>query len=282
MTPQIAKHADDQQEGFIKGRQALNNIVTVDCHSRVLDSIAAASPQLQISQTPLLLLFDFAAAFPSLAHAFIFLALRAYNVPEGMYLFFVALYTDNKCYAVLGGVKRFLYNIFSGILQGCPASGSLFVLAIDPLLRMFKAKLEDGRTKAVADDLAMMLPKLIQIQTAWECFERFHSITGLALKPKKCKLIPLGARTTPERCKEVESYVVEQVPDRRDFEVTDSSEYLGFRVGHAGGTLASWAKPLVKYEQRAAELSGSGVSASAGTATYNVKVATITSYVEQL
>jgi hypothetical protein len=148
MTPQIAKHADDQQEGFIKGRQALNNIVTVDCHSRVLDSIAAASPQLQISQTPLLLLFDFAAAFPSLAHAFIFLALRAYNVPEGMYLFFVALYTDNKCYAVLGGVKRFLYNIFSGILQGCPASGSLSVLAIDPLFRMFKAKLEDERTKA--------------------------------------------------------------------------------------------------------------------------------------
>ena len=80
----------------------------------------------------------------------------------------------------------------------------------------------------------------------------------------------------------MESYVVEQVPYWRDFEVTDSGEYPGFRVGHAGGTLASWAKPLIKYEKRAAELSGSGVSASVGTATYNVKVATITSYVEQL
>ena len=174
MTPLIAQHADDQPEGFVKGRQALNNVITVDCHSRMLDALAASSLPLPIELTPLLLLFDFMAAFDSLGHAFIFLALRHYKVPEGMYLFFVALYTDNKCYAVFGGVKRFLYKILSGILQGCPASGSLFVLAIDPLLRMFKSRFEGGRTKAFADDLATMLTKLRQIRTAWECFERPH------------------------------------------------------------------------------------------------------------
>ena len=160
MTPKISEHADDHQEGFIKGRQGVNNLVTVDCHARVLGAIAADNQVTQTAHLPLLLLFDFAVAFPSLAHAFIFIILEALEVPRGMLLFFRALYPNNRCFAVYGGVKHFLYEIRSGILQGCPASGSIFVLAIDPFLRMLRTELDSSRTKAFADDLASLLTKL--------------------------------------------------------------------------------------------------------------------------
>jgi hypothetical protein len=282
MTPHIAKHADEQQEGFVKGRNGLNNVITIDCHSRAVDAQAADQGPLAVELTPLLLLFDFAAAFPSLAHAFIFAALAYYQVPVGMYNFFITLYTANKCYGVFGGVKRFLYDIFSGILQGCPSSGSLFVLAIDPLLRMFKVKLEGARTKAFADDLATVLRELRQIITARSCFERFRKISGLALKPKKCKILPLGAKVTPALKISVADFVAANIPDWKDFQVTDAGEYLGFQVGQAGGTVASWRKPLAKFDQRIGELAAAGVSAAVGTRLYKSKVATVTSYIEQL
>ena len=102
MAPNISKHADDQAEGFIKGRHGVNNLVTIDCHARALDAIAASNRVTQTALLPLLLLFDFAAAFPSLAHAFIFVILEALEVPRGMLLFFRALYSSNRCYAFLG------------------------------------------------------------------------------------------------------------------------------------------------------------------------------------
>ena len=95
----------------------------------------------------------------------------------------------------------------SGILQGCPASGSLCVLAIDPFLRMLKKKLPDARTKAFADDLATMLKHLKQINVAEACFDRFKNITGLSLKPPKCKIVPLGGELTSERKEKVAAFV---------------------------------------------------------------------------
>ena len=46
--------------------------------------------------------------------------------------------------------------------------------------------------------------------------------------------------------------------------------------------MASWVKPLMKFEQRTGELAAAGVSAAVGTIAYNHKVATLTSYIEQL
>ena len=282
MTPSIAKHADDQQEGFVRGRQGLNNVVTIDCLSRVADAKAAAGDNLPIEFTPLLLLFDFAAAFPSLAHEFIFMVLQFYQAPAGMYLFFVALYTDNKCYALFGGVRFFLYCIRSGILQGCPASGSLFVMAIDAFLCMLKAKIAQSRSKAFADDIASILQKLSQLHIAERCFSRFSCISGLKLKPKKCKLIPLGAPLDDARKASVQAYVSRNIPNWKSFLICDSGEYLGFMVGPKGGTVSSWCKPLQKFERLVGELSAAGLAAAAGTDIYKARIATTTAYVEQL
>ena len=54
----------------------------------------------------------------------------------------------------------FMFVILSGVLQGCPLSGSLFVIAIDPLLHMFKTMLENSSlawVRACADDICISL-----------------------------------------------------------------------------------------------------------------------------
>ena len=164
MTPMIAKHAASQEEGFVKGRQGLNNVITVDCHTRVIDARSVAFSNLSIDLTAADLVYC-DAVFPSLAHAFIFVALRWYEVAYGTLLFFAALYANNVCFVIFGGAKWFMYKIMSGILQGCQPSGSLFVLAVYPFLRMRKSQTEKSRFKAFADDLAAMIGQFRQLSS---------------------------------------------------------------------------------------------------------------------
>jgi hypothetical protein len=104
----------------------------------------------------------------------------------------------------------------------------------------------------------------------------------LALKPEKCKLLPPGGALSAKRKSDVEKYLAEAALEWKAFQVTDMAEYLGFQVGYRAGTISSWAKPLKKFKSFTAELSACGIAASLGTDTYNAKIATVTSYVEQL
>ena len=147
---------------------------------------------------------------------------------------------------------------------------------------MLKARIADMRTKAFADDIASVLRRLSELGVVADSFDRFTLISGLALKPKKCRLIPLGGELTDAKKAAIVKYIKRWVPQWSEFQVTSSGEYLGFQIGPSGGTIQSWAKPLAKYESRVAEVAASGLSASASTTIYNTKVATVTSYVEQL
>ena len=99
---------------------------------------------------------------------------------------------------------------------------------------------------------------------------------------KYCRLIPLGGELTDAKKAAIVKYIKRWVPQWSEFQVASSGEYLGFQIGPSGGAIQSWAKPLAKYESRVAEVAASGLSASASTTIYNTKVATVTSYVEQL
>ena len=84
----IARWADETQEGFVKGRQGLNNVCTIDAHARAVDAKAVAENIQNVNAIPLLLLFDLAAAFPSIAHAYLFAVLEYFRMPRGCYIFF--------------------------------------------------------------------------------------------------------------------------------------------------------------------------------------------------
>ena len=87
---------------------------------------------------PAIILFDFCAAFPSVAHELILLICRAMGFPKGLLNCLKFLYEDNQFSYRGDNSDKILYQIDSGIIQGCPLSGSIFVMTVDPFLRLLQ------------------------------------------------------------------------------------------------------------------------------------------------
>ena len=98
--------------------------------------------------TPLLLTYDIEAAFPPVAHEKLFAVLEWLMCPSGLILMQFLLR--------LKGVLILLSMCFLGLLQDCPLSASLFVIALGPILRRMEDTMHRtslGIIRAWADDL---------------------------------------------------------------------------------------------------------------------------------
>ena len=91
---------------------------------------------------PLLAFFDFAAAFPSVAHEWLFAVLAARGCPDGFINVVRAMYSLVTTFFRTDGRLSFLCWVLAGVLQGCPLSGMLFAIIMDPFLEMFDATVE--------------------------------------------------------------------------------------------------------------------------------------------
>ena len=111
LAPVVAKNASKLQNGFVLGRQLVQNVVDLDYYSREhamcdlaqaegsFDSrnLKDALPSL-ISGLPLAVMFDFAAAFPSVAHAWLSAVLDAISIAGGLMNAIRKLHKGNKGY----------------------------------------------------------------------------------------------------------------------------------------------------------------------------------------
>ena len=144
-----------EQTGFVRGRSMSDNIMPIESQA-----IAWANTALATSAT---VLFDFSAAFPSLAHAWIWFILSCMGVPQYFITLLQGLY--HECFATISlrGGRFYIISILSGIRQGWPASGSIFALSLDPCVRkiIFTLPLASARLGAYADDMAVVLKNLL-------------------------------------------------------------------------------------------------------------------------
>ena len=135
------------QKGFVAGRQLLQNVVDIDTSARIqaikchnnrkqYDFNAHIHPDFA-KDLAIIALFDFFAAFPSVAHQWLFLVLITIEAPDWIYNIVNDLYTDVHAYAEVNGSLVFLFSIFGGVVQGCPMSSIIFNWCIDPLLWAF-------------------------------------------------------------------------------------------------------------------------------------------------
>jgi hypothetical protein len=122
-----AAWAHSAQTCFAKVYNFLNHVVEVDTYARITDLVASNS-------LPLLVLWDFATAFPSVAHAFVLIVLTAACVSEALINLSIALRADNRVCVVVDGTVRSMYPVMSGALQGCPMSATVFVIAFHMFL----------------------------------------------------------------------------------------------------------------------------------------------------
>ena len=171
------------QRGFVKGRQLLSNVVDIDCEMRIL----GAPPEGRSAETPIGKFLDFQAAFPSLSHRWIFATLRMLGLPAGLQLFVAAIYCANIALYRAVADEAVLYEISSGVLQGCPGSGTVYTVATDFILNAISAvtdKVQRGIFRACADDVALALPSLCALIPVHNIYEEAESLTHLVLKPK--------------------------------------------------------------------------------------------------
>ena len=140
--------------------------------------------------------FDFGSAFPSVIHEWLFITLRAANVPRGVLDIIDALYVLVAAVGRRAGIaSSFSCWILSGIIQGCPLAGTCFALAMDPILGMFKHSIEDtgkGIVRACADDVGAVVKSITHLTSLSEVFHAASKHAGLWLKYKKCVLVPLN------------------------------------------------------------------------------------------
>jgi hypothetical protein len=96
ITPIIATNSDKSRNGFVIGRQGIDNVIALDTQARIQDHIAGNNKNLTTENLPILPLYDFCTAFPSVAHEFIFIVLTALNVPQGLFLFLKPISTKTS------------------------------------------------------------------------------------------------------------------------------------------------------------------------------------------
>ena len=190
------------QQGFVPGRNFVGNVVQRDFESRVnalrcLNDRNVANPECMlpphsVANIACSVLFDFAADFPSVLQAWLLSVLQAIQAPARFIKTFISMYSENHAYIRSQGGLVLMLKVFSGVLQGCPLSGALFNVGVDPLLWRFSRTIVQpglGKVFACADDVGAALRSLSALIPCAKLFNMFRKKSGLVFKPSKCVLI---------------------------------------------------------------------------------------------
>lgn len=108
-------------------------------------------------------------AFDKVDHLYLFKTLKAFGLGENFISWIKLLYTGASALLKVGGGLSCPVLVHRGIRQGCPLSGQLYSLAIEPLLYKLREKLQGFIVKgcenrpiilsAYADDITVFLKK---------------------------------------------------------------------------------------------------------------------------
>ncbi len=187
------------------------------------------NPCAHLPLIPILPLFDFMAAFPSVIHEWIFLCLRHRGFPIGFINFILAIYHQASAFAFINGRLQFLFPFLSGVLQGCPASAFLFNSSLDPFLNHFSeiVRTRSGILRVCADDVGAALRTLRCLRLLFPVFQCAQDLAGLTLKPVKCVIVPL-VPFSEEVVLGIQGWLANHIPAWRHFSIRPTAKYLVF------------------------------------------------------
>ena len=143
------------------------------------------------------LLTDFAPAYPSVNHSWIFSVLGNTGLPGFLRRFLRCIYRDSITHVEFAGAERGQFRMARGVRQGCPASGFLFAMAFDPTFRWLQESIIPRNLDnleflqpaqcAYADDLAVASSSFRELMFALApAFRAIDCVAGLNLNYRKC------------------------------------------------------------------------------------------------
>ena len=191
----------------------------------------------------------------------------------------VCMYAQNRVF--FGPSSTLLYTIVSGVLQGCPGSGSLFSIALDPCLRRLASIVfGPGIARACADDVGVVLASLRLLRPLAAAYQIIQTLTGLALKPRKCIIVPCAFLATDEVKASIKRWLEKRIPQWRDFQVASAAKFLGAWIGPGSGT-SFWSTAAEKYRQRTKHIIEAEAPPSIGVRLYTSRALSVLGYLMQ-
>ncbi|KAL1475337.1 hypothetical protein MTO96_037353 [Rhipicephalus appendiculatus] len=140
-------------------------------------------------------LLDFTNAYGSVTHTALLDALRGAGAGDTFTALIADLYRDNStCLIAEEGVSDHV-PIRACLRQGCPLSGLLFNLVVDPTIRDVQGEAEDHNILAYADDLTLLATSPSQLHNRIDRVEALAPSLGLALNPAKCMSLHMSGVT---------------------------------------------------------------------------------------
>ena len=155
-------------------------------------------------QPVLFLKLDIAKAFDSVRWDFLLEVLEKLGFQSKWRAWISALLGSSSTAVLLNGVKGKWFKHYTGLRQGDPLSPLLFIIAMEPLQRMFDRAARDGllthmggrviklRASLYADDAAVFFnPLKHEVQVVATILHMFGQASGLHINLSKCAVYPI-------------------------------------------------------------------------------------------
>ena len=180
----------------------------------------------------------------------------------------------------IGGRLFHGLQIGVGIKQGCPSSGSLFALALDPFLRYLLNRIPPPRleVRAFADDLGAILRGFkYRFGTPAAAFGLLKLAACLEIHPAKTQLCMI---LNPKN-EDIGEFLPRVKGEWSDVKIVDAILYLGAMVG-PGADLVYWDTTIAKFKSAAKALAEMNMATPSALRWFAVAVQSIPSYVASL
>ena len=237
--PAVDRMIGPSQVGFIKGRLCDANICGLT--NRYYEDVT-------LKRRSYILFLDVKKAFDQVHHQWIHEVLRRAAFPSWFRSLVHGLLHQVRVSPALGHTDRIWIPINRGVKQGCCLSPLLFILALDPLIRDLER--QDLEVFAYADDMAIYMLKLTDIELASDIVKSYELYSGLYINGKKSGVLPSIEPT------EVETEYLRALGLWKEYNshltFTTSTEYLGILIGASVSLDDIFAPTIAKALQRLA------------------------------
>ena len=196
-----------------------------------------------------ILLTDFAAAYPSVNHTWIFHVLYKAKLPRFICRFLRSIYFKSTTEVEFAGKTRGQNHKARVATQGCLASDFLFAMAFDPIFRWLHDSIIPRNPVApdfvqpspcnCADDFAVASSSFQTLMTALSpAFVVVDREAWLNLNYRKCCWVQYGS----DCCHELLDWVSTNCEEFREMKMVEHAEYVGTMIGPEG-YLHRWSAP---------------------------------------
>ncbi|KAF2895583.1 hypothetical protein ILUMI_10593 [Ignelater luminosus] len=170
---------------------------------------------------------DISNAFNNVPHDALTSTLASCGAGEAFTEIVADMLRDNKTRIRTASGYTDAININNGVKQGCPLSGLLFNIAINPILDTLQARNDDThKVLGYADDLVLIHDTNADLQNAITTLERLLSDIHLRLNPDKCKSLSIVSKHMTNPTFSVNNKTITSLDNKFDTET-----FLGKPVG---------------------------------------------------